>query len=166
MRDFGTLRRGGPWALPPRLSCASKSLTRFGVWFWFVLGCGFALCFRSKAKIVCSRSFAFQDPTPVSIILGPLSFLSWFGCFCSPLSFCYFFSRCWGNTNPFVVCVCLSVFSSWKRSSSAIRAPSSTTSSRSPPAPVFSVFLFFFVVFRCWWVSVCHANVWCSSLGI
>ena len=42
---------------------------------------GLAWVFRSEAEILCLFLFALQDPTPVRLILGFLSFLWLFGCF-------------------------------------------------------------------------------------
>ena len=39
------------------------------------------MCFRSEAEIFCPLLSALQDPTPVRVILGFLSFLWLSGCF-------------------------------------------------------------------------------------
>ena len=96
--------------------------------------------FRSEAEIsLFSLLFAFQDPTPVRIILGSLSFFLVVRLFFvrrRRVSLFLLF-RCWGNRNRVAVCGSLCVSSSCTRPSPSTRTPLSSTSSRAPPAPVF-----------------------------
>ena len=130
---------------------------------WFL---GSAWVFRSEAEILCALLSALQDPTPVRIISGSLSFPWLFGCFfCSPSSRLSFLSSP-GAGEPqtalrFVVPL---VFSSWPRSTSSTRtsatAPTPRRGSRTCGLCVF--FWFVFVVGVSLSLSL-SLSLWCRS---
>ena len=92
----------------------------------------FVLVISSWGLICCMVISPFRT-RPLSVrLFAPLFFLSvWLvrrRRFFFFVFFCFF--RCWGNTNPLVVCVSPCVSSSWPRTTSSTRSSWSTRSSR------------------------------------